>query len=132
MIFISGSTMKAMSLNLRGIPLRRRGSLKKTAPAILRGLPGLNQPERGANSTLPVAARTFRYCLLHDLGEPGSRGYSLWLVVHWLKSRLPEVTVIQRRYQESVEMVFPRFYDRGKKFNWRPVAPTVFSLNPEK
>ena len=88
----------------------------------------MNQPERGANSTLPVAARTFRYGLLHDLGEPGSRGYSLWLVVHWLKSRLPEVTVILRRYQESVQMIFPRFHDRAKKFNWRLVAPIFLSL----
>ena len=75
-----------------------------------------------------MAARAFRYCLLHDLGEPGGRGYSLWLVVHWLKSRLPEVTVILRRYQESVQMIFPRFHDRAKKFNWRPVAPIFLSL----
>ena len=73
-----------------------------------------------------MAARTFRYCLLHDLGEPGRRGYSLWLVVHWLKSRLPEVALILRRHQEGVEMIFPRFHDRAKKFNWRPVAPNLF------
>ncbi len=72
-----------------------------------------------------MAALTFRYCLLHDLGEPGRRGYSLWLVVHWLKSRLPEVAVILRRHQEGVEMIFPRFHDRAEKFNWRPVAPTI-------
>ena len=88
----------------------------------------MNQPERGTNSALPVAARAFRYCLLHDLGEPGGRGYSLWLVVHWLKSRLPEVTVILRSHQEGMEMIFPRFHDRAKKFNWRPVAPIFLSL----
>jgi hypothetical protein len=45
------------------------------------------------------------------------------LVFNWLKSGIPEGTVILRRYQESVEMIFPRFHDRAKKFNWRPVAP---------
>jgi hypothetical protein len=52
----------------------------KKQPPFLRGLPGLYQPERGTNSATPVAALTFRYCLLHDLGKPGGRGYSLWLV----------------------------------------------------
>jgi hypothetical protein len=45
------------------------------------------------------------------------------LVFNWLKSGIPEGTVILRRYQESVEMIFPRFHDRAKKFNWRPVVP---------
>jgi len=45
------------------------------------------------------------------------------LVFNWLKSGIPEGTVILRRNQESVEMIFPRFHDRAKKFNWRPVTP---------
>ena len=45
------------------------------------------------------------------------------LVVNWLKFGLSEGTVILRRHQESEEMILPRFHDRTKKFNWRPVTP---------
>ena len=85
---------------------------QKKSPRYFTRAPRLEPAESSANSALSVAVRTFRYYILHDQGKPGSRGYSLWLVVHWLKSRLPEATVILRHYQESVKMIFPRFYDR--------------------